>query len=292
MNRPRTQDTYDRLAESDGDSSQNYYRHAGPDMRLKSMLAVVARLKPRTVLEIGCSDGHVMGSLKRALSGNRQAGIFGLDVSEISLQRARAKGCGQVVRALAEDLPFRKNSFDLLIASQVLEHIPGLERAIGQAFSVLQPGGYFIITIPLADWFKLYKGLLRRASVKFLDQETHVREWALVNFQGFVSKDRLLSQLRENGFIISQCQGAFFYSWRLERLADRTFLKWPRTYEIIRAWDQILGSIPALRWAARYAIIVSQKPESNIQKTNDLPARHRISDVFPGPGKDSGTKIS
>ncbi|MDP2807606.1 MAG: methyltransferase domain-containing protein [bacterium] len=261
MIRPSNQRTYDRLALSDGDSSTNYYRHAGPDMRLNILLSLGAKLNPGKVLEIGCADGHVLESLKNALPMNTESGFFGLDISEISLQRARAKGFGNVVRSSAEDLPFAKNSFDLVLASQVLEHIPELERAIDQAFAVLRPGGRLMITVPLADWFKLYKGLIRRAPVKFLDQETHIREWSIVPFQGFVSKDRLLTQLKKSGFAVRQCQGSFFCSWRLERLADRALLNYPLIYKIIRAWDLIMGSIPALLWGARYAIIVSQKPE-------------------------------
>ena len=255
------QGTYDRLALSDGDSSQNYYQHAGPDMRLKSMLSLGAKLNPGKVLEIGCADGHVLESFKNALSMNPASGFYGLDISEISLQRAKAKGFGKVVMASAEDLPFAKNSFDLVIASQVLEHIPGLERAIDQAFSVLRPGGRFMITVPLADWFKLYKGLIRRTQVKFLDQETHLREWSLAPFQGFAAKDSLLTQLKKSGFAVKHCRGAFFYSWRLERLADRVRQNHPLIYDLLKAWDVILGSIPVLRWTARYAIIVSQKPE-------------------------------
>ncbi|MDO9026343.1 MAG: methyltransferase domain-containing protein [bacterium] len=253
--------TYDRLALSDGDSSQNYYRHSGPDMRLKALLSFGARLNPGKVLEIGCADGHVMESLKKALPLDQGAAFFGLDISDTSLQRAKAKGFGKVVKAAAEDLPFAKNSFDLVIASQVLEHIPGLERAMDQVFSVLKPGGSFVITVPLADWFKLYKGLIRRAPVKFLDQETHLREWSLLPFQGFVSKDRLLAQIKNSGFTVKHCRGVFFYSWRLERLADWALSKHPKAYNFIRAWDVVLGGTPVLRWTARYAIIISQKPE-------------------------------
>ncbi|MBI4726398.1 class I SAM-dependent methyltransferase [candidate division TA06 bacterium] len=255
------QSAYDRLALSDGDSSQNYYRHAGPDMRLKLLLSLAAKIKPRKILEVGCSDGHVMESLKSLLVKGQETHLFGLDISHISLQRAQAKNCGDVIMALAEKLPIRQGSIDLIIASQVLEHIPDLEGAIDQAFSALQPGGHFMITVPLADWFKLYKGLIRRAPVKFLDQETHIREWALAPFQRFVSNGRLLSQLIKSGFTIRQCQGSFFYSWRLERLADRVLLKCPQAYNLLRAWDVILGTIPVLLWGARYAIIVSQKPE-------------------------------
>ena len=261
MSRPAARSTYDRLAASDGDSSLNYYRHAGPDMRLKCLLAQAAKANPRMILEIGCSDGHVMESLKNILAPGPATRIFGLDISEISLQRAKAKGFGNAVMALAEELPFKQNSFDLVIASQVLEHVAGLEGAMAQAFSVLKPGGHFLITVPLADWFKLYKGLIRRAPVNFIDQETHLREWSLVPFQWFVSKDSLLSQLKKSGYAVRQCRGVFFYSWRLERLADRALLSCPRIYKIIRAWDGILGSLPVLGWMARYALIVSQKPE-------------------------------
>jgi ubiquinone/menaquinone biosynthesis C-methylase UbiE len=258
------QGTYDRLAISDGDSSTNYYRHAGPDMRLKLMLSIIAKLNPKKILEIGCADGHVMEALKRTLTRNPEPEFFGLDISEVSLQRSRDKGFGNAVKSLAENLPFAKNSFDLVIASQVLEHIPDLEGAIDQAFSVLRPGGHCMITVPLADWFKLYKGLIRHVPVKFLDQETHIREWALSPFQGFVSKDHLLAQLKKSGFTVRRCQGSFYCSWRLESLADRALLDCPWIYKIIKAWDVILGGIPILRWAARYAIIISQKPEKTI----------------------------
>ncbi|MBI5806622.1 methyltransferase domain-containing protein [candidate division TA06 bacterium] len=264
MIRPLDQRNYDRLAQNDGESSQNYYRHAGPDMRLKTLLFLGAKLDPGKVLEIGCADGHVTESLKNALTGNRASGYFGLDISYISLQRAKAKGFGNVVKSEAEDLPFAKNSFDLVIASQVLEHVPNMERAVSQAYSVLRPGGCFIVTVPLADWFKLYKGLVRRTPVKFLDQETHIREWSLVPFQGFVSKNSLLVLLKKSGFAIKQCQGAFFYSWRLERLADRALLNWPWHYNILKGWDVLLGSIPVLLWTARYAVIITQKPEQII----------------------------
>jgi len=255
------QSTYDRLAVSDGDSSQNYYRHAGPDMRLKSLLPLCKKTAPRRILEIGCGDGHVMGSLKGFLEGTPEAGFFGLDVAEVSLQRAKDKGFGNVVQASAEKLPFARNSFELVIASQVLEHIPDLEGAIDQAFSALRPGGTFVITVPLADWFKLYKGLAKGAPVKFLDQETHIREWSLLPFQGFVSKDGLLDSIRKRGFTVRCCRGVFFFVWRLERMADLVRLRFPPAYDLLRAWDVILGSVPVFLWTARYAIIVSQKPE-------------------------------
>ncbi len=47
-------------------------------------------------------------------------------------------------------LPFWDSSFDLVICSEVLEHIPDDRKAMRELFRVLKPGGWSIIQVPTA----------------------------------------------------------------------------------------------------------------------------------------------
>jgi SAM-dependent methyltransferase len=52
------------------------------------------------------------------------------------------------VRANAYHLPFPDGAFDLVIAAEILEHIPDDRAAIAEAVRVLRPGGRLAVTVP------------------------------------------------------------------------------------------------------------------------------------------------
>jgi SAM-dependent methyltransferase len=49
----------------------------------------------------------------------------------------------------ALDLPFANNSFDTVLSTEVLEHIPLPGKMLKEIYRVLRPGGYIILTAPL-----------------------------------------------------------------------------------------------------------------------------------------------
>ncbi len=48
-----------------------------------------------------------------------------------------------------ENLTYKDNSFDLVLTSDVLEHVPDVRRALAETFRVLRPGGAHIMSVPL-----------------------------------------------------------------------------------------------------------------------------------------------
>jgi SAM-dependent methyltransferase len=52
------------------------------------------------------------------------------------------------LRADALDLPFPENSFDRVIAAEILEHVPEDGAAIAEIFRVIRPGGLVAVSVP------------------------------------------------------------------------------------------------------------------------------------------------
>jgi len=66
------------------------------------------------------------------------------DAGELDVERTRVGA----VRGDALRLPFPDDTFDRVIASEVLEHIPADQVAIGELARVLRPGGTMAVTVP------------------------------------------------------------------------------------------------------------------------------------------------
>jgi len=50
--------------------------------------------------------------------------------------------------ASATNLPFKNNAFDMIILTEVLEHLPEPEEALKEIRRVLRAGGFLVVTVP------------------------------------------------------------------------------------------------------------------------------------------------
>lgn len=108
-------------------------------------------------LDLGCGFGrHAFAAARRgacvvALDAGMDEvigvrSVFGamLEAGELSADGARAG----VLQGNALALPFADASFDRIVASEVLEHIPDDRGAIAELVRVLRPGGTMAVTVP------------------------------------------------------------------------------------------------------------------------------------------------
>ncbi len=110
---------------------------------------------PAQVADLGCGSGLILTEIlqmKPAWSGH------GVDISLASVDYARRlaahKGLDGRVEFVAGDiarLPFKDESMDLVIASEVLEHVPELGCVLRGITRVLQRGGKAVVTIQLGS---------------------------------------------------------------------------------------------------------------------------------------------
>lgn len=94
------------------------------------------------------------------------------------------RGAGVQIIGDAQQLGIRDSSFDVVLCTEVLEHLPEPQRAIDEMFRVLVPGGQLLLTtrflFPIHDaphdYFRFTKyglrHLLRRFDITELEEET------------------------------------------------------------------------------------------------------------------------
>jgi ubiquinone/menaquinone biosynthesis C-methylase UbiE len=114
------------------------------DRKFARICALVRRQLPcRAFLDAGCGDGRYLAALDAELPER----IAGVDISERILETARARvPRAELQQANLESLPFPDGEFDLVLSSQVIEHVVDADAALRELVRVLRPGGTLVLS--------------------------------------------------------------------------------------------------------------------------------------------------
>lgn len=120
----------------------------------------------RRVLDLGCR----YGALTRAyVEGND---VVGVDVDRDALAEAAKLGIETRWADADAPLAFEDESFDVVVAGELLEHVREPNRLVAESMRVLRPGGTFVGSVPNA--FRLKNRLRFAAGRKPEDDPTHL----------------------------------------------------------------------------------------------------------------------
>ncbi len=111
-----------------------------------------------TLCDLGCDDGEWTKEVVLSARSNRVSGI------EIVTERARiarSNGVQVVIADLAATFPFEDQSFDLVHANQVIEHVSNLDNFLSEICRVLRPGGAAIVSTENASsWHNIFASVM------------------------------------------------------------------------------------------------------------------------------------
>jgi len=171
----------------------------------------------KKVLDLGCNDGAVCNVLHE-----RGNDVVGVDLEKlVRIARKKHPHLKFVAADLSHRFPFKNNTFDVIYASEILEHIPDDQLFLKECYRILVAGGGgLLITTPNHFYFGIsiltFWGHDWRDPIR--DSDTHI------HFYSFKTLGRLLMYV---GFKIAREKGLehkLDKTWYpLERILPKTF---------------------------------------------------------------------
>jgi ubiquinone/menaquinone biosynthesis C-methylase UbiE len=119
--------------------------------RVRTVLEYLVPQAGDRILDCGCGRGFYLLFIGRLEPG---CILCGVDRDADVLQQAREHLPASVnlVRSDVVRLPFPDGSFDKIVCSEILEHLPDAPAGLAEVYRVLRPGGVLAITVPNRDY--------------------------------------------------------------------------------------------------------------------------------------------
>ncbi len=130
---------------------------------------------PLRLLDAGCGTGRHL--LEYGVLGE----AHGIDPSPAAVAACRRRGLERVSQGAIERLPYEDASFDLILATDVLEHLPDDALALRELRRVAAPGATILCTVPAFMWL-------------WSDEDTRLH-----HHRRYV-RDELVARVRETGW--------------------------------------------------------------------------------------------
>lgn len=148
------------------------------------LLQEVKALHPISVLDVGCGEGFTLAKLKKAKIGKTLEGIEYVD-DAITLGKKLHPSL-KIKKGTIYKLPYKANSFDVVLCTEVLEHLEDPEHALRELKRVTKK--YLVLSVPNEPLFTIQRILRGKNVFKLGAHPEHIQHWSSNSFKQFVQK--------------------------------------------------------------------------------------------------------
>lgn len=153
--------------------------------RYEQISSVVQQLGSRKILDVGCGDGRLAGAIRANCS---DVIIHGCDLSTVALARSVGLDRQYSVDLNYEVLPEHAASFDLVIGSEVIEHLIQPDRVLAECTRVLRQGGHVLLTVPNVAFWRFRVQALRGHVPSVTADDRHLHSFSASLLEQLVGK--------------------------------------------------------------------------------------------------------
>jgi ubiquinone/menaquinone biosynthesis C-methylase UbiE len=223
------------------------------------------------ILDLGCGQLPYINSFPE----DEIKAFFGLDLSMQSLMIASRNFNGKfpliLVKHGVENIPFRNSSFDIVISSEVLEHLDNPKGYLKEIYRVLKGGGYLSLSTPCASInFYPYNLLLMaiRPFIWYKSVNCHNYWREALSWHPGLRPSILRKWVSEVGFTIERHETRLIYQtpfrlmWRLFSLIEKLGIFPAGNFisKYLKSMDTLLAfNIPIIKWFGIRQFILCQK---------------------------------
>ena len=162
---------------------------------LQQAAAWIAPLEVERVLDAGCAEGFVTRALLEGGALSRATLLVGVDLDLEAM--ARGAAISPQLRkfpASITALPFADDSFDLVMATEILEHLPDPRLGLREVKRVSRR--YCLLSVPHEPWFRAMNFLRGKHLHRWGNDPEHLQNWTLSAFRRFVAGECTVIAIR------------------------------------------------------------------------------------------------
>lgn len=152
-----------------------------------ALISLVKPLSPKTILDAGCGEGFSMNKLSINGIGEK---IEGIEFSKEAISFGKKLFPNLIFReGSVYNLPYEDDSFDLIICTEVLEHLEEPAKALKEMLRVSKK--YLIISVPNEPFFMMSNFLRGKNLFRFGNDEGHINHWNPLSLKSYLRQNKI-----------------------------------------------------------------------------------------------------
>jgi len=150
-----------------------------------TLINILTPLTPLTILEAGCGTGYISECITNLFDVSKtKITAFDLDEKKVQIAQNRVQNI-DFFSASIYDIPFPDDSFDLVISTEVLEHLDAPEKALSEVLRVSKK--HILVSVPDEPIWRITKMLRGKYLRDFGNTPGHIKHWSKRSFKAFLN---------------------------------------------------------------------------------------------------------
>ncbi|MFH0876144.1 MAG: class I SAM-dependent methyltransferase [archaeon] len=163
----------------------------------REVLRLASLCRPNKILDAGCGEGFTTVEIGKRFP-NAKINAFDIDAEKIVYAKNN-KQLKNISYATGDifDIKFKKDSFDLVVCNEVLEHVKDYRSALSNIMKVSRR--FVIISVPNEPWFRFACILRLKYLSNFGNHPAHVNNWTKGQFKELLRGYGKILRVRTSG---------------------------------------------------------------------------------------------